>query len=812
MSIRNRIILLVALSLAALLIIGGYAIVQSRSNAVRVKEVTEGIVQSAIASAELVARLKDVQILTMEMVSATDSSLATRSKEKLQAQHTSLREALDLQEKQVLNDRQAGLVKEAKESFDNYFNSIMDTATLALAGNKQMAEAMLFATVAQYQQEMAQVAETLRIEKNRSKEEALAELNQALVNSIVTIGIVTISALLGLGFLGWLLYGRVVVPIGNMQKMMTRIADTHDYSNRLPVGSKDEIGQSIEAFNAMIGEIQASSALLRQKTIDVETMLQNMPQGILTITEGNQIHPEYSRYLETIFETKQIAWQNVMDVVFSDTNLGADTLAQLEAVTGACIGEDEMNFEFNAHLLVGEVEKRMPDGRVKVLDINWSPISDDKGTITRLLVCIRDVTELRKLAAEAHAQKRELELIGEILGVSADKFHDFINSAIKLVDENEIILRDNASHSADAIALLFRNMHTIKGNARTYGLAHLTNLVHEVEQTYEELRKPRPTIAWDQQELLASLEAVRQLIEHYAHINEVSLGRKNKGHHPTTADHYLLVDPKQIQATIAHIESINNRNPHELIAAAHEISRVLRLLGTEEIADTLSGIFDALPALAKDLGKLPPVVTIEERGCFVRNEAGPLLKNVFMHLVRNAMDHGIEDPDARRAAGKEPAGQIKLVTDVVGKTFQIVLQDDGRGLALRKIREIALSKALVPQERTLKDEEIAELIFHPGFSTADQVTDVSGRGVGMDAVRGFLQKAGGKIEIRFMDDKQGADFRAFQMVVTLPEGLVVQLSDEELDAIRKYYRNGDVMDLNGSPADQTTSLQAKHSA
>ena len=93
--------------------------------------------------------------------------------------------------------------------------------------------------------------------------------------------------------------------------------------------------------------------LAQHSHIDIGT------DGTVTIADGNKIHPEYSAYLETIFETKDIVGRDLMDIVFSNTNLGADTLSQIEAVGGACIGEDIMNFEFNQHLMVGEIEKVM---------------------------------------------------------------------------------------------------------------------------------------------------------------------------------------------------------------------------------------------------------------------------------------------------------------------------------------------------------------------------------------------------------------------------------------------------------------------
>src|SRR5690606_2762342 len=156
-------------------------------------------------------------------------------------------------------------------------------------------------------------------------------------------------------------------------------------------------------------------------------------------------------------------------------------------------GEDEINFEFNSHLLASAFERRMADGSSKILDLNWSPITDVGGNIVRLLVCIRDVTELRKLAAEASAQKRELEMIGEILAVEAGKFRDFVVSTIRLIDESDVLLHESLAPSQDLLAQLFRNMHTIKGNARTYGLCHLADLAHDAERSYEELRKPHPS-------------------------------------------------------------------------------------------------------------------------------------------------------------------------------------------------------------------------------------------------------------------------------------------------------------------------------
>jgi two-component system chemotaxis sensor kinase CheA len=783
LSIRSRIALLVAIAFLTSLVIGGYAVFKSNANANKVQLVTDGVFKSALASADLVSKLRAVQIATMDMVSAPDKQMAEQAKAKIDAQRDEIVGELQIQEQGATSDTQKGLVRQAIESFTNYSDAIGQTAQFKLAGDTDTAQALLFASVAQYQREMSSIVDTLRVEKNRSKDEAIKDMNDGMVDAVTTISVLTLLALSGLSVLGWLLYRRVVQPIGRMQTMMTRIAESHDYSQRLPVEAEDEIGRSTAAFNTMVNEIDKSSAMLQQKTNDMLALLQNMPQGVLAIEGDGHIHPEYSAYLETILQTGDISGRSFMEVVFSHASLSRDTLSQVEAAVGACLGEDEINFEFNSHLLASEFEKRMADGSSKILDLNWSPITDGNGTILRLLLCIRDVTELRKLAAEATAQKRELEMIGEILAVEAGRFHNFIASTIKLIDEIDVLLHESHTPSQAMLAQLFRNMHTVKGNARTYGLRHLADLAHEAERTYEELRKPHPAIVWDHNALIDELNVVRAGVEHYARINEVSLGRKSGGSPEDGAEHYLLVDPASIQDAIHYLERINTSNVSELVAATEQVHKLLRLLGTERITQTLSEVFSSLPSLAADLGKVPPIVEIEDKGCFIKAEAGAVLKNVCMHLVRNAMDHGIETPDERSAAGKPLAGRIGLALDMVNDRFVMALNDDGRGLALNKIRGLASSRGLVKPEESITDDAAAQLIFHSGFSTASKVTDISGRGVGMDAVKNFIERMGGTLSIVFTDAAEGADFRQFNTVIDLPGRCAVQVEGEELERI-----------------------------
>ncbi|MBP1313572.1 ATP-binding protein [Herbaspirillum sp. 1130] len=781
MTIRMRITLLVILTFVAIAGIGGYAMMQSRSSAVEVRSVTEGVMPSVLASADLMGQLKDVQLAAMVMVNETDNQLVAQENDKLAEKKAVLEKALALQAQQAEGVAQRGLIEQAKESLDNYFGAIDTTAKFKLAGKNEIAQAQFFGGVMQYQTELEGIVNTLRIEKNRFKDNAIASLNGKLAQTTTTISIVTVVAVLLLGGLGFLLYRQITGPISRMAAMMGEIATSQDFTRRLPVQRMDEVGHSIVAFNGMVEKIEEASAQVRQKTADMQAMLQNIPQGILTIVDGNKVHPEYSAFLETVFDTTDIAGRDVMELVFSNTNLGADTLSQIDAIGGACIGENVMNFSFNEHLMVGEIEKTMADGSVKILDLSWSPITDEQDMVIRLMLCVRDVTELRHLAAEANEQKRELEMIGEILAVAPAKFAEFIVSARRFLDENEQIVHQNPQATAFAIAKLFRNMHTIKGNGRTYGLLHLANVVHHTEQHYDDLRHQDSGAVWNQEQLLLQLAQVREIIDRYARINDVTLGRGASASAggdqvlPGYQRHVLTIDRKHIQESLLRLENVNTANLHELVAVRNDVRRTLRLLGTETIEEVLAPVIDSLPALASDLGKSAPVVQIDDNGYVVHSFASPLLQNVFMHLIRNAMDHGLESGEERLAKGKPEAGTIKLEMGVMEDMFQMALSDDGRGLALHKVRQIAIEKQLISVDQVLTDAEIARLILQPGFSTRSEVTEVSGRGVGMDAVLDFVTREHGKIEIRFMDSEEGAAFRAFQIIVMLPENVAVEV-------------------------------------
>jgi two-component system chemotaxis sensor kinase CheA len=149
-------------------------------------------------------------------------------------------------------------------------------------------------------------------------------------------------------------------------------------------------------------------------------------------------------------------------------------------------------------------------------------------------------------------------------------------------------------------------------------------------------------------------------------------------------------------------------------------------------------------ALGKDVD-----LRVAGSGIDVDKSIADALVDPLTHLIRNALDHGIERPDVRRLAGKPSRAAIELTISREGDQLLVALRDDGRGIDAATIRRVALDRGLLDEAAlaALDDEAAVNLVFQPGFSTAERVTDISGRGVGMDAVRATISGLGGRVSL-----------------------------------------------------------------
>jgi two-component system chemotaxis sensor kinase CheA len=202
-------------------------------------------------------------------------------------------------------------------------------------------------------------------------------------------------------------------------------------------------------------------------------------------------------------------------------------------------------------------------------------------------------------------------------------------------------------------------------------------------------------------------------------------------------------------------------------------------------AQPVKSVFQRMPRLVREIagttGKQVRLV-MEGENTEVDKTIIERLSDPITHMLRNAIDHGVESPEERAAAGKSEEGVVRLAALHRSGRIVIEVSDDGRGINRPRVREIAVNKGLVPPDAQLSDDEIDNLIFLPGFSTASTISNISGRGVGMDVVKRSIQALGGRISISSIPGKGSAFSMSLPLTLAVLDGMVVSVGEQTLVA------------------------------
>ena len=202
-------------------------------------------------------------------------------------------------------------------------------------------------------------------------------------------------------------------------------------------------------------------------------------------------------------------------------------------------------------------------------------------------------------------------------------------------------------------------------------------------------------------------------------------------------------------------------------------------------AQPVKSVFQRMPRLVREVaemtGKRVRLVTAGE-DTEVDKTVVERLAEPITHMLRNAIDHGLESPAEREAAGKPAEGVVRLAALHRSGRIVIEIADDGKGINRHRVRGIAVDRGLIAEDAVLTDDEVDNLIFLPGFSTAETITDVSGRGVGMDVVRRSIQALGGRISISSVPGKGSTFTLSLPLTLAVLDGMVVSAAEQTLVA------------------------------
>jgi HPt (histidine-containing phosphotransfer) domain-containing protein len=360
--------------------------------------------------------------------------------------------------------------------------------------------------------------------------------------------------------------------------------------------------------------------------------------------------------------------------------------------------------------------------------------------------------KLTERTRELTERNRELDIVGQILDATVPHFRRFCLSARQFVRESEALLKEQAPLDRHGIERLFRNMHTIKGNARMLGLGHLADTVHRAEEAFAQLLR-RPQAVPDRHPLSQAVLAVLEGIGEHERICERKLDEALRGGASIEDGAW-----EEIQSEVAAFRA-GSLGANEALA---RVERALERARAVPLGDIVKNSSRMLPALAQELGKLAPKVHTEGAGLLLTAPWARIVGDAFVHAFQNAIDHGIETSDQRERRGKARQGAIVVRAARNRDGFSIRFADDGPGLRLDELRQ-----KMGNPVRT--DEQIALDVFGAGVSTATRVTTLSGRGIGLDALRALVEREGGHVSIQFTSEARNG-CRPFELVFQLPPG------------------------------------------
>ena len=360
------------------------------------------------------------------------------------------------------------------------------------------------------------------------------------------------------------------------------------------------------------------------------------------------------------------------------------------------------------------------------IELGFEPMRSEGGAIEGVVVVAADKTAEYQARLEAQKERAHVQLILKIVK-NKKQFMAFLEDANKLIAKIDEELKKpslDASH-------LGHHLHTLKGGAGTFSIKEVHDHAHHVEDLLGAWGRETDLSAKQKvlQEVITGCQQLGHDLQHFMQEHSALLAGPAGGRKKVEVDMEQLLHWSQNQATSTLTK--------EIIDAARE-----------PIGQSFSHYSDLVQEIAEAQSKklLPMEMTGGDLKVFADHYNDVFAS--FIHIFRNAIDHGLETPEERESAGKPAAGKMVVEFKKANKQITIRLQDDGRGISPQIIRKKLSEKGYPQTVQQETDEQIIQHVFDDNFSTRDTVTALSGRGVGLGAVRAAVEALGGKVLVR----------------------------------------------------------------
>ncbi len=388
----------------------------------------------------------------------------------------------------------------------------------------------------------------------------------------------------------------------------------------------------------------------------------------------------------------------------------------------------------------------------------------------------------------------------------------YVSEALEHVETvNETLLKlEEEPEKKEYLDLIFRSAHTVKGMSATMGYDDTRELCKNIENIFDNIRKGqakltpnlasalfkcidllREMIADDKKKV--DLKPYLQMLEKPEDVKATaSETATNTAKSPTIRVKMTDLDSLvnlvgELVISKMRLEQTLSKNSDESHQVLMELDRLVTDLQYQSMKLRLvpiDQVFSRFTRLVRDtsssLGKQVNLV-MESSGIELDRTVLDAITDPLLHILRNCVDHGLEPPQERTENGKSTTGTIKLTAYGVGDQVAIKIEDDGRGINLDRVKAKAIEKGLLTEDQAMKlsDEEAINLLGTPGLSTAKEVTDVSGRGVGMDVVITQVEQVGGNVKITTEKGKGTTMILTIPLSVSIIGGLLINVSGDK---------------------------------
>lgn len=535
-----------------------------------------------------------------------------------------------------------------------------------------------------------------------------------------------------------------------------------------PYNGRDEIYELNQAFTQMVANLKASreeieeynltlEARILERTQEIRNLLDNMDEGIFSISPQGEIQQDWSA-----------ATQRMLGPIHPGSNL-IPRLASDPARQQTLRSCFELLFNDELKLGWDDVVKTIPSEFQPAPDLSipeifgasgdlwlrarFLPIHGTDGErLERIMVILQDITGEKQLRDDAARSRAWQESVIKVLQ-NRETYEQFTHDAGDLLAQAKARVQGMSRPEAQAVTALMRSMHTVKGTSGVFGLGEAATRAHGVETMLKQIplsadaRLDEAT----RQAVVSGIEGVQESLADSHRKFQVLLGED--------ADATFAVPASKLQRVQEHVLKLVAGGRAD---EARAWLGSLRAIPTPRLLRKYSSLVEIAGA---KLGKSAQLVIDDPDGTELKMEDFRRIDPAFLHLVRNALDHGVELPEERERNGKEPVGRITLSVRKEGVGLRFAISDDGRGIDVDRVRDAAVQRGLLTPEsaKTAAPEDIVRMIFAPGFSSAGEVTEWSGRGVGLDAVLDSVHAFEGKVRVA---TKKGSGTR-FELYIPL---------------------------------------------